>query len=51
MQMENGTPVAARNAALEQVEGALIDLNDEWVAENPDSLPMVQNIGVWTTGE
>lgn len=51
MQMENGTPVAARNAALEQVEGALIELNDEWVAENPDSLPMVQNIGVWTTGD
>ena len=51
LEMESGTAPAVRNSALDRVEGALIDLNDEWVEENPDALPIIQHIGVWTTSD
>jgi multidrug efflux pump subunit AcrB len=51
MEMQNGTAPHVRNAAIEQVEGALLELNDEYIRENPDSLPIIQNIGVFTRGD
>ena len=51
MEMQNGTAPHVRNAAIDQVEGALLELNDEYVRENPDSLPVIQNIGVFTRGD
>ncbi len=51
LEMQSGTPPQVRNAALDQIEGALLDLNDEWVRENPDSLPMIEYIGAWTNGD
>jgi multidrug efflux pump subunit AcrB len=51
LEMQSGTSPAVRNAAIDQVEGALLDLNDEYVRDNPDSLPIIQNIGVFTRGD
>ncbi len=51
LEMQSGTAPAVRNAALDRVEGALLDINDEWVEANPESLPIIQHIGVWTTND
>lgn len=51
LEMQNGTAPHVRDAAIDQVEGALLELNDEFVRENPDSLPIIQNIGVFTRGD
>jgi multidrug efflux pump subunit AcrB len=49
--MQSGTAPHVRNAAIDRVEGALLELNREFVEQNPDSLPMIQNIGVFTSGD
>lgn len=49
--MQSGTAPHVRNAAVDRVEGALLELNREYVEENPDSLPMIQHIGVFTRGD
>ncbi len=51
LSMQSGTAPHVRNAAVEQVEGALLELNRKHVAENPNSLPMIQNIGVFARGD
>ena len=51
LEMESGTAPHIRNAAVDQVEGALLELNREFVEENPDSLPVISNIGVFTSGD
>ena len=51
LEMESGTAPHVRNAAVDQVEGALLELNREFVEENPDSLPVISNIGVFTSGD
>ncbi len=49
--MQNGTAPHVRNAAVDRVEAALLALNQNYVDENPDSLPMITNIGVFTNGD
>jgi multidrug efflux pump subunit AcrB len=51
LQMESGTAPHVRNAAIDRVEGALLELNRKHVENNPDSLPVIQNIGVFTSGD
>ncbi|MGI9222101.1 MAG: efflux RND transporter permease subunit [Woeseiaceae bacterium] len=51
LQMENGTAPEVRNAAMDRIEGALLDLNEEYNAENPDLPPMIQHIGTFTSGD
>ncbi|MDJ0794157.1 MAG: efflux RND transporter permease subunit [Woeseiaceae bacterium] len=51
MEMESGTAPAARNAAVDKIEKAILDINDEHARENPDSLPVIQYIGLFTRGE
>ena len=51
LDMESGTPESERDKALLKIESALLDLNDEHARNNPDSLPMVQHLGVFTRGE
>jgi len=51
LQMQSGTAPHVRNAAIDRVEGALLELNREYVEQNPDSLPMIQHIGVFTNGD
>jgi multidrug efflux pump subunit AcrB len=51
LDMESGTPESERDKALLKIESALLDLNDEHARNNPDSLPMIQHLGVFTRGE
>jgi multidrug efflux pump subunit AcrB len=51
MQMQSGTAPQVRNDAAARIERALLDMNGEYVQENPDSLPMIRHIGVFTSGE
>ncbi|NCF73812.1 MAG: MMPL family transporter [Gammaproteobacteria bacterium] len=51
LEMQSGTAPHIRNAAVDKVEGTLLEINRKFVAENPDSLPIIQNIGVFTTGD
>ena len=51
LEMETGTAPETRNAVLERIEGAVRDMNSEYVAENPDTLPMLQHVGAFTQGD
>ena len=50
-QMQSGTSPEARNTAAGIIESTLLDMNAEYVAENPDAIPMIEHIGVFTQGE
>ena len=51
LEMESGTASAARNAAVDKIEGTILDMNEEFVRENPDSLPIMQHLGAFTRGD
>lgn len=51
LQMESGSAPEARNAALDRVERAILDLNEEYVAENPDLPAMISHIGSFSQGD
>jgi multidrug efflux pump subunit AcrB len=51
LEMESGTAPEVRNAALDRIEQAILDLNDEYVAENPDLPPMISHIGSFSQGD
>jgi len=50
-EMEAGTPPSRRDEALEYIETALFNLNETHTRENPDALPMIQHLGVFTQGD
>ncbi len=51
MEMQAGTAPAARDAAAGKIQQALLELNEEYLADHPDSLPMVEHIGLWTPSD
>ena len=51
MEMQAGSPPAARDAAAMKIEQALLAINQEYVEEHPDSLPVIQHIGIWTPSD
>jgi multidrug efflux pump subunit AcrB len=51
LEMESGTPSAARNAAVDKIEATILNMNEEFVKENPNSLPMMQHLGAFTRGD
>ena len=51
MEMHAGTPPAARDRAAKKIQDALLELNGEYVSEHPDSLPIIQHIGMWTPSD
>ena len=51
MDMQSGTAPAARNAAVERIESAIMKVNEDYIRENPDSLPVYEYLGVFTRGE
>jgi len=51
LEMESGTASAARNAAVDKIESTILDMNEEFVRENPDSLPIMQHLGAFTRGD
>lgn len=51
LQMENGTSPEVRNAAVRRIETALLDLNEEYISENPDIEPMISHLGSFSQGD
>jgi len=51
LEMESGTAPEVRNAALDKIEQAILELNEEYIAENPDLDPMIAHIGSFTTSD
>jgi len=51
LEMETGTAPETRNDVLERIESAVRDMNREYVAENPDTLPMLRHVGAFTQGD
>jgi multidrug efflux pump subunit AcrB len=51
MQMEPGTPQAERDKAAAKIEQALLDINEEHLRDNPGSLPVIQNLGIFSSGD
>ena len=51
LQMESGTAPEVRNTALQKIESAILDLNDEYIEENPDLPPMISHIGSFSQGD
>ena len=51
LEMETGTAPEVRNEALDRIEQAILELNEEYVAENPDLDPMISHIGSFTTSD
>ena len=51
LQMESGTAPEARNEALQKIERAILELNDEYIADNPDMPPMISHIGSFSQGD
>ena len=51
MKMQNGTTPQARNDAIDFLEGAILELNREYADAHPDSLPMIEHLGVFTSGD
>jgi len=51
MTMQNGTSPSVRDAALDKIEQAVFDINDEFVAANPDSDDPIDHLIVFTNGD
>ena len=51
MEMQNGTAPAVRDAAIDQLESAALNINAEHVAENPDSVDPIDHLIAFTNGD
>ena len=51
LEMEVGTAPAARDAVVTKLESAILELNEEYVRENPDVEPLISHVVIFTTGD
>jgi multidrug efflux pump subunit AcrB len=51
MRMQTGTAPRVRDAAVDRIETDLLALSREFLDNNPDSVPMIKHIGVFTNGD
>lgn len=51
MTMQNGTAPAVRDDALSRIEQAVFDINDEFIAENPEAGDPIDHLIVFTDGD
>ena len=51
MTMQNGTSPSVRDAALDRIEQAAFDINDEFIAANPDADDPIDHLIVFTDGD
>jgi len=51
LEMQAGSPASERNRVLSILEDTVLEMNAEYVAENPDTLPMLQHVGAFTRGD
>jgi multidrug efflux pump subunit AcrB len=49
--MQNGTAPQVRNAALDRLERAVLEINEEYVAANPGVIEPVNHVAVFTQGD
>ncbi len=49
--MQNGTAPRVRNAALDRLEQAALDLNQAWLQDNPGDDKPINHLGVFTQGD
>ncbi len=50
LEMQAGTPPQERDRVLSSLEDTVLAMNAEYVAEHPDTLPMIQHVGAFTQG-
>jgi len=51
LEMQRGSSAAARNRAVDQIEAAMLKINADHVRDNPNSLPVMSHMGVFTSGD
>nr|MDJ0907207.1 efflux RND transporter permease subunit [Woeseiaceae bacterium] len=51
LEMEAGTSPEVRDAAIDIVESAILDLNAEYIEANPDVEPLINHIVIFTAGD
>lgn len=51
MEMQSGTSAQVRNDAVDAIEGALLEIRDEYAAQNPDGIPAVAHVAAFTRGD
>lgn len=51
LQMESGSASSERDDVLATLEKNLLEMNAEYIADHPNSLPMIQHIGVFTQSD
>ena len=51
LEMQSGSAPEERDRITSILEDTLFEMNDEYVAGNPDSLPLISHVGVFTQGE
>ena len=51
MTMQNGTPPSVRDVALDKIEQAVFDINEEFIVANPDAEDPVDHLIVFTNGD
>ena len=50
LEMQTGTPPEERDKVLSSLEDTVLAMNAEYVAEHPETLPMLQHVGAFTQG-
>ncbi len=51
LELQSGAAPSERDRIVNKLESTIIELNDEFVAENPDALPLIRHVGAFTQGE
>ncbi|MCK5326887.1 MAG: efflux RND transporter permease subunit, partial [Woeseiaceae bacterium] len=51
MEMETGTAPQVRDKAIDRIEAELLAMNREIIEADPDAVPLIQHIGVFTSGD
>ncbi|MGA8206174.1 MAG: efflux RND transporter permease subunit [Woeseiaceae bacterium] len=51
MEMESGTPPEVRDAAVDRIESAMLDMNEEYNAAHPDGDPLINHMVTYTTSD
>lgn len=51
LEMQAGSAPSERDRVLSALETEILAMNKEYVAEHPDTLPMIQHVGAFTQGE
>ena len=51
LQLQTGTAPQVRDSIIGRIEGELLEMNREVIDANPDGIPMIRQVGVFTGGD